>query len=171
MGDNMTVDSPLDPSANLPATTSSTEVATVSAARRPGFPWRRFLTGVVVICSLMGFGWAFTQNKADEEHPLPAAVEAVDPAPDSPVVPAQSTITADLVFGYDSVLSIDGVELPLDQLSYITGQGIVSFTPGEGKEYRRFPGGTHVATVTYWPDRGATQDSDGRTFSWRFFVN
>ncbi len=119
----------------------------------------------------MGFGWAFTQNRADEVNPLPAAIQSVDPAPGSPVVPAQSTISAQLIFGYESVLSIDGVELPIDQLDHIVGQGIVSFSPGQGKEYRRFGGGGHVATVTYWPTRGGTQERDGRQFSWRFFVN
>ena len=137
---------------------------------KSAFPWSRFLTGVVVIGSLMGLGWSFTQNHADDAHELPVAIESLSPEPGSPVVPAQSTVSADLQFGFEQILLVDGVEIPLDQLDTITAQGIVSFTPGEGQEIRRFAGGEHVATVVYWPVN-STREKDAHQFSWHFSVN
>lgn len=128
------------------------------------------MSALVAAC-LVGVGWAFTLHEDTSDEALEAgAVEAVMPPPNAPVVPSQSTVSADLQFGFEAVLVVDGTEIPLDQLDVIEAQGIVSFTPGRGKEFERFPGGGHVVRVIYWPQAG-TRKADAREFSWRFNVN
>ena len=142
------------------------------AAHHTGFNWRRFGAGVVVIASLVGFGWAFTLNETPEpERGFPKAVEVLSPVPGADAVPSQSPISADLVFGYTGVLLINGVEIPLDQIDRNPAQAIISFTPGEGKEMRRLPAGRLCAGVVFWPTTGS-QEVDGQSYDrWCFTVN
>ena len=115
--------------------------------------------------------YAFTLNETPEpDEGLPAAIERVDPAPNSPVVPSQSTISVDLAFGFESVLLLNGVELPLDQLDRGVAQAILRWTPGRDQEFRRLPAGRQCAGVEYWPQSG-TQAKDGLSYEWCFNVN
>lgn len=133
----------------------------------------RFLLGLLVVGALVGVGFAFTLNEDPEEAlAFPTEIESLTPAPDSPVVPSQSTIAADLAFGYEAVLLLNGVELPLDQLNrkQMASLGFVSWSPGPGQEVRRLAPGRQCAGVVYWPQGGA-QATDGKRYEWCFNVN
>ena len=100
---------------------------------------------------------------------MPVEVEGLNPLPNAQTVPNQSTITADLQFGMVGVLIIDGREIPDDQVNYVRATGELSFTPGDGQELARLPGGPIRATVIYWPEQG-TRETNAREFSWPFTV-
>ena len=135
--------------------------------------WWKLISGVLVIGALAGIVAVFAGYKGEEEALLPKTIEVLSPTPGSPVVPSQTTVTADLIFGYDGALKVDGTEIPRDQYdsqTSILSQGLFSFTPGPDKEFRRFRGGSHIATIVFWPVNG-TRERDANEFSWRFTVN
>jgi hypothetical protein len=131
----------------------------------------------------------------DEAQNLPDEIEQIDPVRYATQVPQQSSVFVDLITGYEAVLVIDGVELPvvsLDDLDAATdaggtvaaqgGQQLVlppgavfepgnvtlTFTPGEGQVIETFAPGPHTATVIYWKrDEGRDR---ARAFTWDFYV-
>ena len=129
---------------------------------------RRLLVALLVAGALVGVVWGFSQSTSPVRS-MPEAVEALSPVPGAQTVPNQSTITADLQFGMVGVLIIDGKEIPDDQAHYVRATGELSFTPGEGKDLARLPGGPRRATVIYWPEQG-TRETNAREFSWVFTV-
>ena len=129
---------------------------------------RRLLVALLVAGALVGVVWGFSQSTSPVRS-MPEAVEALAPVPGAQTVPNQSTITADLQFGMVGVLIIDGKEIPDDQAHYVRATGELSFTPGEGKELVRLPGGPRRATVIYWPEQG-TREANAREFSCVFTV-
>ena len=129
---------------------------------------RRLLVALIVAGALGGIYWGFSQS-TEPVRSMPEAVEALNPVPGAQTVPNQSTVTVDLQFGMVGVLIIDGKEIPDDQANYVRATGELSFTPGDGKELVRLPGGPRVATVIYWPEQGS-RETDAREFSWRFTV-
>jgi hypothetical protein len=77
-------------------------------------------------------------------------VESVSPEERSNVL-QQSTVTIDMLSGWDASLVIDGRSIPDDQLTKVTSQGVVSFEPGPGKEFEFLEAGQNCVTATYWP--------------------
>ena len=129
---------------------------------------RRLLVALLVAGALVAMVWGFSQSTSPVRS-MPEAVETLSPLPGAQTVPNQSSVTADLQFGMVGVLIIDGKEIPDDQVHYVRATGELSFTPGEGKELARLPGGPRRATVIYWPEQG-TRETDAREFSWAFTV-
>ena len=144
--------------------------ASPTSPTRRRLDWWKLISGLLVIGAIGGIIAVFAGYKGEQESVLPRVIEALSPTPGSPVVPSQSTVSADLVDGWNAALKIDGVELPPDQLTTIAAQQLFSFTPGPEKEIRRFKGGEHIATVVFWPITG-TEERDAQEYSWRFTVN
>lgn len=101
---------------------------------------------------------------------LPEGIDAVGPAALATNVPSQSTVFADLAFGNTGVLVIGGREIPLDQLDYVRATGMLSFTPGEGKEYKKLPGNDLRVVAIFWPEQG-DRATDAREYAWTFKVS
>ena len=78
--------------------------------RRRGIDWRRVIVSLLVVFALglivLGFSKATTGDPNDKI--TDPAIEALYPLPDSPVVPPQSQIVADLAAGYRGELKLDG---------------------------------------------------------------
>jgi hypothetical protein len=131
----------------------------------------RLAKAVVAALAVVGIGWSFTLHRETPDTVINRGeVESVSPADNSPVVPSQSTVSADLAFGLQGVLVIDGVRIPEDQTDVIVAQAVYSFTPGPGKEIRRFAGGGHVATVRYWRTASGSEEA-ATEYTWRFNTN
>lgn len=112
--------------------------------------------------------------KADAPDPtlVDAAIEALDPPPDSPGVPRQQPITVDLLPGWTGTLQINGIEIPEDQLLRTEPLNQFSFQPGPGKEIERLPPGDVLAVAIIWrPLDGGSRDNPARSFRWTFRVS
>lgn len=112
----------------------------------------------------------------------PAVVRQV-PGPGMRVL-RQSSIGVELLPGYDGQLSINGIEIPEDQLDGAIGPdnpaydpklGIrpnnrnkVFFTPGPDKAIDRYPTGEVHITARFWSI--ADGPTAARSISWAFFV-
>jgi hypothetical protein len=129
----------------------------------------RFFTGALVIASLIGIVYTFTQTETKISSPYPEHLESVNPENSSQNVPSQSTITADLEFGYTGSMVINGHEIPKDQLVEVPATGTISFSPGEEQEFGRLPGGALRLTIEFWPVQGSRDDSV--SYSWTVNVN
>ena len=131
---------------------------------------RRFATGAVVIGALAGLGYTLSATETKVKRLYPEHLERVTPENAAQNVPGQSTITADLEFGYTGALIVNGREIPKDQVLERVATGELSFSPGEGKELTRLPGGAISVTVVFWPVQG-TRDADSDSYRWVLNVN
>lgn len=120
----------------------------------------------------MGIAVAAT-NTGDADDP--ASVSAAPNVVEHLVPPAgseqlrQSELGIDLAAGYEAALSVNGTEIPTDELRLVPEQNQVFFTPGEGKVIEELPGGKVCVLALVWKSsvgRGA-QD---RSFQWCFDV-
>jgi hypothetical protein len=99
---------------------------------------------------------------------LPNAIEELIPNPGSVVSP-QSTIGVNLRDDLSGALQFDRAEIPKDQLVEQPTVGILTFSPGPGKDLAKFPPGEHTITVVYW-SRSATREEGSTSYSWKFNV-
>ncbi len=142
-------------------------------ARRPPPPprsplARRIVLSVLVAIAIAALWYVVTEPTADDEAPLPAAVEAVSPEPGAQNL-RQTTIVADLAAGYTGYLLMDGVEVPRDDLQIVDALGQVILRPTEDSDYRVLAPGPHCATVVY---RRIGEDvNQSNTYRWCFSVH
>lgn len=130
-------------------------------------PVRAGLTalGITVAVGLIVAGFRIAET--DEAVTLPPEVQSITPAVGSLIRP-QGHITIDLADAYTGVLSLDGVEIPEDQVQRTVELGRISFRPGPTGDMERFEVGEHRVTVEYW--RRTETRADSSSFSWAFRV-
>lgn len=118
----------------------------------------------------------------------PDEIVDVSPAPNDRQVLSQTEIIVDLIDGYEAVLVLDGIELPVTRLEdiagrevepgqqlelpptaiYDQGNSLVRFEPQEGAPVERYRTGVHEAKVVFW--KIELGRSSARSFSWSFEV-
>ena len=145
--------------------------------------------GIAIGLVLIIFGFRASQTGRDESG-LPDVIERMSPANDDRVL-RQSQIIVDFIPGYEAVLFIDGVELPMTRLDELTASGqqaapgaqvelpptavfdpgnsIVSFQPQVGAVIEEFTQGEHQGKVAYWKIEDTRQKA--RTYTWKFFTD
>lgn len=110
---------------------------------------------------------AFLLTPEPDAPARPSEIVAVSPVENANEV-RQATVYAELAGDVDAALIINNNEIPDDQLDRIvTGNLRVAFSPGEGKEYTRFPAGRNCARVEYWP-RGQVRENTSKSYAWCF---
>ena len=142
---------------------------------------------IVLAVAIAFLATTLEKSPESQSHPAAATDPAVvrqTPAPGTHAL-RQSQVGAELLSGYDGALTINGVNIPEDQLdgvvmpgdpNYDPAMGIrpntrdqVFFTPGPGKAINRYPTGEVQVSVRFW--NIADGKSTARTISWAFFVN
>jgi hypothetical protein len=111
---------------------------------------------------------AGVSQRTNTEPLLPTAIEELIPKPGDLVSP-QSTIGVNLSNTLTGLLEFDGAVIPPDQLTTQPTEGIITFSPGPGKDLTKLPQGSHTLTVLYWP-RTSTQEKGSSAYSWTFKV-
>jgi hypothetical protein len=111
---------------------------------------------------------AGVSQRTNKEPVLPIAIEELIPKPGDLVSP-QSTIGINLNDTLTGEIEFDGAVIPQDQLVSQATEGILTFTPGPGKDLTVLPQGSHTITVLYWP-RTSTQEHGSTSYSWTFKV-
>lgn len=141
--------------------------------------------GLVFI--VLGVNSAQTGREAQK---LPDTIESISPGPGDTVL-RQSQIFVDFQAGFDAVLILDGLELPVTRLDELQGTGAqpkpgaqvelpptaiydpgnfsISFQPQEGAAITGLFQGRHTALVLYWKVEESRQKA--RSFTWTFTVN
>jgi hypothetical protein len=152
--------------------------------RRPD--WGLLIASLVIAGGVILIVWGFvTASTGDDGVDRPDAIEGVAPVENAVQVLQQEQVRVDLEFGYEAVLVIDGVEMPITALTEIetrpgaqvilpptaifdAANGVITFLPTEGAPIETFTEGRHDAQVIYWK----TEDGrDGaRRYRWNFTV-
>lgn len=146
--------------------------------------------GVAVGLAIIGAGFNSAVTGRDAQD-LPEVISSISPGPGDEVL-RQSQVFVDFVDGYDAVLVIDGIELPVTRLDELTdangkmpkpgsqvdipptaiydpGNYTISFTPQDGAPIEKFSQGIHKGAVIFWK---VTEDrSSARSFTWEFEAN
>ncbi len=148
------------------------------------------LASFVISCGivLVVLGVSRSVTGRDQQQ-LPVAIESVDPLRGAAQVLQQASVFVDLKAGYDAVLILNGVELPLvnldgsgagvlpkpgDQVALPPaavlepGNNTITYTPVEGGPVEAFDTGINTAEVIYWKAlEGRTR---ARSYTWTFTV-
>jgi hypothetical protein len=107
-------------------------------------------------------------QRTNSQPTVPDAIEELIPKPGDLVSP-QSTIGVNLRDDLQGVLEFDGAEIPEDQVVTQATVGIITFSPGPGKDLTKLPQGSHTITVVYWP-RAQKREAGTTSYSWTFKV-
>ena len=87
-------------------------------------------------------------------------IEQLIPAKNSKIL-QQDQVGIDLQTGYSADLAVNGVAIPEDQLTRVSGLDEVLFQPGPGKVFEQWPAGQNCVVATYWAnDVGPTAVED-----------
>ncbi|HAP75922.1 MAG TPA: hypothetical protein DCR14_07545 [Acidimicrobiaceae bacterium] len=150
--------------------------------------WSTLIASFVIAACIVALFVAVNIAVTGEEgQQLPEAIESIDPVKGATQVPAQTSVTVDLLAGYEGVLVVDGLELPVvnrdeyaeqaaagQQLSlppvtlFEPGNAVLTFTPSPNADITEFTQGQHVVQVIYW--KAVDGRSKARSFTWTFEV-
>ena len=159
-----------------PGGSGGTERSGASASNQVESAKRRLMLGrfgvavlIALALALLISGVSGNQSTPDAGA-LPNGIEQIGPGSLATNIPSQSTVFADLAFGNTGVLVIAGREIPLDQLDYERATGMLSFTPGPDKEFKKLPGDDVRIVAIFWPEQG-DRATDAREYAWSFKVS
>lgn len=122
---------------------------------------------LIAAFSALGAG-SFIYMNNPENNGLPAAIQAVKPANGDNVL-SQVEIVVDLAQGYDSDISINGVDVPREELNIIAGLNLLSYRPGPGKAVERLLPDQNCVQATYW--ELAVGPHEVKIYTWCFFTS
>jgi hypothetical protein len=109
---------------------------------------RRLIITAIAAVAVGGIVFAFSGPTQDDDLDTPPAIESVFPLPGNLEL-RQVTIVADLATGYTGYLSIDGKEVPEDEIQFVPALNTVTLKPGPDSDFATFEPGSHCATVFY----------------------
>lgn len=159
---------------------SGTDRASVA----PPSSWKRRIVVVAVLalaCGILFYGTRRGQSGDDTVRD--PVIKIQDPAPGTRAL-RQATVGAELEAGYDGRLTINGVEIPEEQMEGavdpaktkpkdLKRYGIrpnnrnrVFFTPGKGKVFEKLPAGEVTVTLRYFKERRSLETA--LVTSWTF---
>lgn len=129
---------------------------------------RRVLLGLAALAGAVAILLALLLADTDNNDVTVTGNAAVDELipPRSAEVLAQETVGIDLAPGYDARLTINGVDIPSDQLRHLPNLNRLTFRPDQGKVIERLQAEQNCALVTYWRQEVGPAEAD--TISWCF---
>ncbi len=159
-------------------------------------PRRRRDKGLIAACFVIACGialiaWGMASAiTGDDGRDRPDAIEQISPVENAQQAFQQEQVVVDLEFGYEAVLVIDGIELPVERIGefggdlspdnageqvstpptaiFDPGNAIISFRPTDDALIESFDEGRHQVQVIFWKsDEG--RDS-ARSYRWSFDV-
>ncbi|MEW6154445.1 MAG: hypothetical protein AB1673_10720 [Actinomycetota bacterium] len=110
---------------------------------------RRLIMGALASLAVGGIVFAFSAPTRTDNVGRPVAVEGVTPQGGNLDL-RQVTISADLAPGYTGYLTLNGVEIPADDLRFELALNSITLVPGPDSDYRQLQPGSHCAGVVYW---------------------
>lgn len=127
---------------------------------------QKLILTIPLAIALAAGGVAWWSGSKGTPQASDSIVEDVVPARNSKV-PQQSEVAIDLIPNWRAELTVNGVPIPVDQMSVIEAQSRFGYQPGVGKEIEALQPGQNCAVATYWPIANPEQRF---TRSWCFSV-
>jgi hypothetical protein len=109
---------------------------------------RRLIMTLIAAAAVGGLVFAFSGPTQERGPGMPPAVESVFPVAGNLEL-RQVSIVADLAPGYTGYLSVDGTEVPEDQVQFVDALNTLTLKPQPGGDFESFEPGSHCATVFY----------------------
>jgi hypothetical protein len=138
--------------------------------RAPGM-WKviplgvKIVLGVLLLVALGGIA-LLTQLSSESSGGLAGGViEQLIPSRDAKIL-QQDQIGIDLQTGYSADLAVNGVPIPEDQLTRVSGLDEVLFQPGPGRVFEEWPAGQSCVVATFWPNDVGR--AEAKTENWCF---
>jgi len=103
-------------------------------------------------------------NQQGEAPDLPTPLEAITPGPNEQVL-RQAFLQIDLPIGYEIELIVDNFAIPADEIGYVAGTGVFTWSPGEGRSFLEWTPGPHEILVRWKTSVGLPDPGE---FSWTF---
>jgi hypothetical protein len=125
----------------------------------------KILLGVLILIACGGI-YAVSQSSSESSGGLAGGViEQLIPAKNAKIL-QQDQVGIDLQTGYSARLAVNGVDIPDDQVTVVSGLDEFLFQPGPGKAFEQWPAGQNCVVATFWAnDVGPGQS---RTQPWCF---
>lgn len=141
-------------------------------ARRLRDSHYRLLIIAMVVAALAAVYAGVLATRSEGADPVtvsgrPDVVEQIVPGSGDDVL-RQGELGIDLAPGFEGALSVNGVEIPTEELRLVPEQNQVFFTPGEGKAVERLRGGENCASAVVWRSSTGRGTPDDQTFRWCF---
>ena len=129
---------------------------------------RRVLLGIAALMGAAAILLALFLSDTDDNDVTVTGNAAVDELlpPRNAEVLSQETVGIDLATGYDARLTINGVEIPPDQIRHLPNLNRFTFRPDQGKAIENLRAEQNCVVVTYWRQEVGPADAD--TISWCF---
>ena len=105
-------------------------------------------------------------SPAGEALDLPSPLENITPGPDEQVV-RQAFLQVDMPVGYEIELIVDNFRLPPDEVGYVPGTGVSTWSPGVGRSFLEWAPGLHEVVVRWDTVAGLPDPGE---YSWSFRV-
>jgi hypothetical protein len=141
-----------------------------------------FLVAAGLVLIVSGF---LASRTGREAQGLPDEIEIVNPGRGDRVL-RQTPLTVNLADGYQGVLIVDGIELPVQEIEPVNpadpgavvnsgitdvrfdpGSNTLTFQPQEGALIERFEEGQHTVTVVFWKQTESRERSFSYTWSFQ----
>ena len=133
--------------------------------------YRVLIAGLVAVaCLALYFGITATDTGDGDGGAATArrdVVEHLIPRPGDEVL-RQAELGIDLAPGWEGALSLNGVDIPTEELRLVPQQNQVFFTPGEGKAVERLLAGPNCASVTAWRSSLGRGTAEDQIITWCF---
>jgi len=113
-----------------------------------GVVLRRLIMTLIAAAAVGGIVFAFSGPSGEKGPTMPDAIESVFPVPGNLEL-RQVKITADLATGYTGYLTIDGNEVPEDEIQFVAALNTVTLRPLPDSDFAILEPGPHCATVFY----------------------
>ena len=126
---------------------------------------KRLIMGILAAIAIGGIVFVFSGPKRKQPG-LPPGVESVSPQAGALDL-RQITLSADLAPGYQGFLTLDGAEIPQDDVQFVLALNTLTLKPLPGSDYETIQAGRHCASVVYW-FIGQSRDDGTNTYQWCF---
>ena len=129
----------------------------------------RLLLGALAVAAIVALvvGVLVADTEQSDPGGRSEAVERFVPPPGDEVL-RQAELGIDLAPGYDGTISVNGVDIPLDDQRRVPEQNEVFFAPGEGKAVEQLLAGPNCVTATVWKASEGSGTANDRTYEWCF---
>lgn len=161
-----------DPAADdLDPTPVVDERALPSVRKMSDTRYRLFLV-LAIGGALAAMFFAYQSTQTGSRDPVtvsgrPDVVERLIPPAGNEVI-RQAELGIDLAPGYEGLLQVNGVPIPVDELRRVPEQNQVFFTPGEGKAVERLEAGPNCVTAVVWESMVGRSPATDLSFQWCF---
>jgi len=129
---------------------------------------RRVLLGLAALMGVAAILLALVLADTDDNDVSVTGNAAVDELipPRNAQVLSQENVGIDLAFGYDARLTVNGVQIPREQIRHLPNINRFTFRPDQGKVIESLRAEQNCAQVSYWRQEVGPSDAD--TISWCF---